>query len=103
MTRETEALRSVAMTGAPFETGDALDDRGVVFEPDAGAEPGQFLHMHESVLEDRLLDARSPLGARHQGHELGLQIGRKAGERIGRHVDRFDARAVASDAHALRC
>ena len=37
---------------------DALDDRRVAVEPDVRAEPRQFLHVHEAVLEDRLGDAR---------------------------------------------
>jgi hypothetical protein len=46
-----------------------------------------------------------PLGARHQRHELRLQIGREAGERRGRNLDRIDAGTVTRDANALivRC
>ena len=42
-----------------------------------------------------------PLRARHQRHELRLQIGREARERRGRHVDRREADAVARDADAV--
>ena len=52
-----------------------------------GAEAGELLHVHEAVLEDRLADARGALGPRHQGHELRLQVGREARERVGRDVD----------------
>ena len=64
------------------------------------AEPHQLLHMHETVLEDGLGDVRSSFCPRHQRHQLGLQIGRKAREWRGRHLDRGEARAVALDAHA---
>ena len=37
---------------------DALDGRGLAVEMDAGAEPRQFLHMHEAVFENRFGDAR---------------------------------------------
>ena len=63
-----------------------------------GAEPGQLLHVHEAVFEDRLGDPRSALGLGHQGHELRLQIGRKAGEGRGLDIDRRNARAVAAHA-----
>ena len=54
MTSETEARRSVAITGAPFSAVDAVDRRRLAVERDVGAEAGQFLHVHEAVLEDRL-------------------------------------------------
>ena len=92
MTSDTEARRSVAITGAPLSVLDALDGRGLAVELDAGAEPRQLLHVHEAVLEDRLGDARGALGAGHQRHELRLQVGREARERRGRDVDRGDAR-----------
>src|SRR5271154_4964063 len=79
---------------------DAADDGGVAFELDARAEARKLLHVHEAVLEDRLLDARDAARARHQRHELRLQIGREAGKRRGGDVDRLDPCAVASDANA---
>ena len=57
--------------------------------------------MHEAVLENGLGDARGAAGARHQRHQLRLQVGGKAGERRGRHRDGREARAVARDADAL--
>ena len=84
----------------PLQLADALDDCRLARQRDVGAEPGKFLHMHEAVLEDGLGDARLAFGHRHQAHELGLQIGREAGERLGGHVHRRDARAVAPDADA---
>ena len=100
MTSDTEARRSVAMTGAPFSRGDALDDRRLAGKRDVGAEAGQLLHMHEAVLEDRLGDLRLAVRHGHQAHELRLQVGREARERLGRDVDRRDAVAVAPDADA---
>ena len=67
-----------------------------------GAETGQFLHMHEAVLENRLGDARGAFGAGHQRHELRLKVGREAGEGRGGDIDRLDAVAVARNAQALR-
>ena len=100
MTSETEARRSVAITGAPLSAVDALDGRAFAVELDVRAEPRQLLHVHEAVLEDRLGDVRRALRPRHQRHELRLQVGREAGERRGRDLDRRDARAVARDPHA---
>ena len=83
-----------------LELAAALDGGGLAVELDAGAEPRQLLHMHEAVLEDGLGDARGALGAGHQRHELRLQVGGKARERRGRHIDRRDAGAVARDPDA---
>ncbi len=58
--------------------------------------------MHEAVLEDRLADMRAALGQRHQRHELRLEVRGKAGERVGGHIHRRDAGAVAADADAVR-
>jgi hypothetical protein len=46
--------------------------------------------------KDRFADLEVPLGNRHQGHELGLQVGREAGKRLGRNVDRVQSRTVAA-------
>ena len=64
-------------------------------------EPDQFLHMHEPVFKNGLGDPRRALGLGHQGHELGLQIRRKAGEWRGGDIDRPDPRAVAPHATPL--
>ncbi len=42
-----------------------------------------------------------PLGAAHQRHELRLEIGRKARKRLGRDIDRTQARAVSRDPNAF--
>ena len=86
--------------GRALELRHALDDRRLAGQVDVGAEPGQFLHVHEAVLENRLGDLRLALGHGHQAHELRLQIGREAREGFGRDVDRGDAAAVAADADA---
>ena len=81
----------------------AGDDRRVALELDMRAETRELLHMHEAVLENRLGDARDALGARHQRHELRLQIGREGRKRRRLDVDRRDAGAIARDAQALVC
>ena len=63
-----------------LEAIDALDRGGLAVELNTRAEPRQLLHMHEAIFEDRLGDVRRPFGARHQRHQLRLQIGRKARE-----------------------
>ncbi len=93
MTSDTEARRSVAITGAPLSALDAFDGGALAIELDARAEPRQFLHMHEAVLEHRLDDVRGAARARHQRHELGLQVGREFRKRRGRHFDRLQGRA----------
>ena len=100
MTSETEARRSVAITGAPLQALDAADHGRVAVELDMRAEAGELLHVHETVLEDGLLDARDAFRARHQRHELRLQVGREPRERRRRDVDRADAGAIALHAHA---
>ncbi len=79
---------------------DTFDGRALAVELDAGAKPRQLLHVHEAVLEDGLGDAGGSLRPRHQRHQLRLQVGREAGERRGRHLDRLQALAVAGDAQA---
>ena len=96
MTSDTEARRSVAITWAPFSRANAGDGRHLAVEMDVGAEAGELLHVHEAVLEDRLADVRGAVGAADQRHELGLQVGREAGERLGLDIDRLQAVAVAA-------
>src|SRR5258708_3076595 len=69
---------------------DAADYGRVALELDLRAEAGELLHVHETVLEDRLLDARDALRAGHQRHELRLQVGRESRERRRRDIDRAD-------------
>jgi hypothetical protein len=60
---------------------DAADHGRIAIELNVRAEAGELLHVHETVLEDGLLDARDAFRARHQRHELRLQIGREPRER----------------------
>src|SRR5262245_66565152 len=48
------------------------DEGRVALELDAGAEPRQFLHTHEAVLEDCLAQLRCARGGAHQSDELSL-------------------------------
>ena len=88
MTSDMEARRSVAMTGAPWRTSTPSTTSGIAIELYMGTEPDQFLHMHEPVFKNCFGDPRGAFGLGHQGHELGLQIRRKAGERRGGDIDR---------------
>ena len=80
-TSDTEARRSVAMTGAPLSRSTPAHQRRGAVDVDPRAHAGQFRHVHEAVLEDPLGDHRRPVGHAHQRHELGLQVGRETGER----------------------
>src|SRR5690606_244073 len=66
--------------GSALQPLHALHDRGLAVEGDVGTKAGELLHVHEAVLENRLGDARLALRPGHQRHELGLQVGREAGE-----------------------
>ena len=65
-----------------------------------GAEPGQFLHMHEAVLENLFPDGASPAGPRHQGHELRLQISWKTRIRLSSNLGSLN-RAMTVDHHVV--
>ena len=79
---------------------DAFDGGGIAVELDVGAEPRQFLHVHEAVLEDCLADHAGAAGRGHQRHKLRLQVGRESGERLRLYRNRLDTSAIARDAHA---
>src|SRR5439155_895221 len=64
-----------------FESLHALHTRAFPVEPDASAEPHQLLHVHETILENGLRDARGAARPGHQRHQLRLQVGGEAGER----------------------
>ena len=100
MTSDTEARRSVAITWRALQPLDAVDRRHLAVEMDVGAEAGELLHVHEAVLEDRLADVRGAVGAADQRHQLRLEVGGEAGERLGGDVDRREAAAVPPDADA---
>ena len=56
--------------------------------------------MHEPVFEDRLGNPRRAFGKTHQGHELRLQVGGKAGIGVGGDVRRL-RHAVGGNPHAV--
>src|SRR3546814_10115516 len=56
-------------------------DRGVAFDPDVRTQAQQFLHVHETVLEDRLVDHAHAVGDAVHGHELRLHVGGESGVR----------------------
>src|ERR1700722_9395534 len=62
---------------------DAADHGRVAVELDVSAEASELLDVHETVLENGLLDARDTFRACHQRHELRLQVGREPRERCG--------------------
>src|ERR1700680_1668515 len=64
-------------------------------------EARELLDVHEAVLEYGLGDLRRALGARHQRHELSLEIGGEAGKRRGGDLDGCYAGAIAADADAF--
>ena len=68
----------------------------------SGAKPGQLLHMHEAVLEDRLAHLRGAVRHAHQRDELRLQIGGEAREGLGLDETGFEAAAVPRNANAGR-
>src|SRR3546814_13034618 len=63
-------------------------DRGVAFDPDVRTQAQLFLHVHETVLEDRLVDHAHAVGDAVHGHELRLHVGGESGVRRGGEVDR---------------
>ncbi len=57
----------------------ALDDDGVAFFMEAGAEAGEFGDVEEAVGEDFFGDDAVAVGDGEEGHELGLQVGGETG------------------------
>ena len=100
MTSETDARRSVAMTGAPLRPATPSTIGAVAIEPDLCAEAGKLLDVHEPVFEDGFANARGAVRPGHEGHELRLQVGGKARKRVGRHIDGLNSVAVAADPDA---
>src|SRR5690625_4260215 len=54
---------------------DALDHRRAAMDLDIRPHAGQFRHMHETVLEDVLMDAAGADSEREKRHDLGLKVG----------------------------
>src|SRR5262249_19004624 len=82
--------------GRALEALDAFDGRGLALDMDARAEPRQLLHVHEAAFENGLGDARGAARARHQRHQLRLQVGGETRKRLGRDFDRFEPGTVAA-------
>ncbi len=59
-------------------------------DADICAEAAKFRHVHEAVLENGFLDDALAAGQGHQGHELRLKIGSKAGINVRGHIHRLD-------------
>src|SRR3546814_2142163 len=72
----------------------------VAFDVDLGAQAHQFLHVHEAVLEDRLVDDADAFGDAVHGHELRLHVGGETRMRRGDDVHRLrPAPAHRSEEH----
>ena len=56
--------------------------------------------MHEAVFEDRFLEHAGALGLAQKAHQLSLHVCRKAGERSGREICRFQ-RPIGADCDAF--
>ena len=109
MTSAAPARMSLASTGAPDSSGDAVDHDVVAVDPGVGAEPGELLDRPETRLEQVLGDHGAAVGDGVVGQRERLQVGREA--RVGQRRDverprpapRPDApgtrRAVASTSH----
>ena len=98
MTSETEARRSVAMTGAPLS---ALTPLIVAVSPcswmsaPSRASSCTCMKRFSKIVSRMTL---VPAAVRHQRHELRLQVGREAGERL-----RFDAIPARCRRRCARC
>ena len=73
----------------------------LAIDGDIGAKTRQFRHVHVAVLENRLANLAGAIRHGHQGHELRLQIGGKARERVGFDINWPDAVAIAIYPQAL--
>src|SRR5262245_21259243 len=58
-----------------LEPAHSRDQSRVALELDAGAEPRQFLHMHEAVFEDGLAHLRGARGGSHASDVVGWVCG----------------------------
>ena len=83
------------------EVGDAADDGRGAMGVDAGTHAVEFRDVHEAVFENGFGDHRGAFGDRHQGHELGLHVGGKAGIGFGFDIGAAQV-AGAFDPEAVR-
>ena len=87
---EHEADRGAQVGRHHFCTAQLLDaahQGGRPLQRDIGAKSAELGHMHEAAFEHRLADGCGAGRDGHQGHELRLQVGGKAGIRFGSHVN----------------
>ena len=80
---------------------DALDDGGRALLADAGAHAVELADVQEAVGEDPLGDHAHPVADRQQRHELRLDVGGEAGERLGRHLDGVNPPVRADEDRAV--
>src|SRR3546814_3371154 len=66
-----------------------------------GAQAHQFLHVHEAVLEDRLVDDADAFGDAVHGHELRLHVGGETRMRRGDDVHRLRPAPAHVDGDAV--
>jgi hypothetical protein len=84
------------LDGGSAEVAGVSGDNGLLaVDADVGAHATEFEDVHEAVLEDGFLDERDSASLGHQGHELCLEVGGKAGEFLGGCVDGTQFRAGA--------
>src|SRR3546814_2146709 len=74
----------------------------VCFSDLLGAQAHQFLHVHEAVLEDRLVDDADAFGDAVHGHELRLHVGGETRMRRGDDVHRLRPAPAHVDGDAVR-
>ena len=84
-----------------LELFDAGHCRSAALNIDAGPHAHQFRRMHEPVFKDLFFQNGRTRGRAKQRHHLRLQIGRKAGERRRRHINRADVAVFALHGQAV--
>src|SRR3546814_4774289 len=75
--------------------------RSVAVDVELGAQAHQFLHVHEAVLEDRLVDDADAFGDAVHGHELRLHVGGETRMRRGDDVHRLRPAPAHVDGDAV--
>mmetsp|Transcript_27491 Transcript_27491/g.50826 ORF Transcript_27491/g.50826 Transcript_27491/m.50826 type:complete len:255 (+) Transcript_27491:1931-2695(+) len=75
--------------------------RGTAVHLDIGTHANKFWRMHKAVLKNLLFQNRRALGGTHHCHELRLQIGWEAWERLGGHIHRFHPAVLACHLETL--
>src|SRR5690606_2665432 len=83
------------------EAGNAGHGGTVALDMDLRAQARQLLHVHEAVLEDRLVEDADAFGDAVHRHELRLHVGGKAGMRRGDDVHRPGPTAAHVDGDGI--